>query len=580
MARFSLMSVISRLAIIGAMLASQQCVGQVMPTPPPPPTQTPGLPPIPDRPPDTPPPFGPAIPEQAPQPQTGGLVPQLNPEDIQIDIPPLARTITFTGNTILSSEELRRVAGIKSGQLITQDALSQAVENIQTAYRDKGYIAAVTDIQMPRAGQVGTLNFNIVELRLSDVRLQGLVKVRENTVRRILSMKPGMIFNREAVIRDYVQLQQLGVFEDLAFELQPGTEPGKAVLVWTFRELENFNYASIGGSYGPSDGLVGSAQLTLGNLGGRAERLDATVSVASADVQPGGKVDYYNPWIAPRSTSLLLSVFSNVRYRFSRDITTEPGEDRYFERHSGFRAAVNRQQNSYLTLGTGFRFEVVDVNNLPSDMLTDPTAQDTTLLLANLRSIWDFRNSAAFPTTGTYTTAFLEGGLSRLSTSSDGIAKLWGDRRWFLPLREIPPGVSVPRPVPVLALRAMLAGSIGSLPFSEQYFVGGISDLPLRGYLEGRYWGKYALVGSAEYRYPFSRSFTGVGFVDVGDAWGSDFLFIPGTTSSTSFTQHENFSPKLGVGIGLRYGTAIGPIRVDFARGDAYRLHVSVGQTF
>jgi outer membrane protein assembly factor BamA len=234
-----------------------------------------------------------------------------------------------------------------------------------------------------------------------------------------------------------------------------------------------------------------------------------------------------------------------------------------------------------LQLTSGLRFENVAVHNLPSDELTDPTAPSGNILLASLRAEQDHRNSITRPTSGSYTLGFAESGWSNQdSGGSGGIGKFWGERRWFIPTRTLStqPGVVHDEVAPVLAVRTLLAASAGNLPYYEQYFVGGIGDMPLRGYLEGRYWGKYAMLANVEYRHPFTQSISGVAFVDAGDAWGSEFQFVQGVT--TRFAQTVGFSPRIGAGLGLRYYSSVGLVRLDFAYGDAFRTYFSVGQTF
>jgi outer membrane protein insertion porin family len=126
----------------------------------------------------------------------------------------------------------------------------------------------------------------------------------------------------------------------------------------------------------------------------------------------------------------------------------------------------------------------------------------------------------------------------------------------------------------VVALRIEGGVGGGDMPFFEQFFVGGAETL--RGYQEDRFWGRNMLLASVEYRKPISQGLTGVIFADCGDAWGA-----PPSYSSEQFPQHEDFSPRLGVGIGLRVNTPIGNLRLDYGMGsEGARTHFSIGQAF
>ena len=128
-----------------------------------------------------------------------------------------------------------------------------------------------------------------------------------------------------------------------------------------------------------------------------------------------------------------------------------------------------------------------------------------------------------------------------------------------------------------LLLRATAATTwvkdFDKLPLSLRYYTGG--DTSVRGYkfeaiaplneenqTEG---GKHLLEASVEYEMPFKDNFSWALFSDYGDAFNDDPDF------------------RLGVGIGLRWRSPIGPIRFDVARSldspgkGNVRLHFSLG---
>lgn len=113
------------------------------------------------------------------------------------------------------------------------------------------------------------------------------------------------------------------------------------------------------------------------------------------------------------------------------------------------------------------------------------------------------------------------------------------------------------------------------LPTSERFFAGG--DQSVRGYAYQTLapedasgdvvGGKYLAVGSIELDYLFVGNFGAAVFVDSGNA-ADDFL--P--------------SPKTGAGIGFRWRSPVGMLRVDIAHpfddsDHDFRLHISIGPT-
>ncbi|ALF60460.1 autotransporter assembly complex protein TamA [Psychrobacter urativorans] len=111
------------------------------------------------------------------------------------------------------------------------------------------------------------------------------------------------------------------------------------------------------------------------------------------------------------------------------------------------------------------------------------------------------------------------------------------------------------------------------VPYKLRFFAGG--DQSIRGYdynslsaidkgyLTG---GQILAVGSAEYNYEFKPGFRGAVFSDVGNAYDKDF----------------NTDTKVGVGVGIRWASPVGVVRVDVAAGVTeedipIRLHFFIG---
>ncbi len=125
-----------------------------------------------------------------------------------------------------------------------------------------------------------------------------------------------------------------------------------------------------------------------------------------------------------------------------------------------------------------------------------------------------------------------------------------------------------------LALRVRAGYAGGTLPFFEQFFVGGAESI--RGYREDRFWGTRMLIGSVELRKPIAQSIAGVLFLDYGDAWGSATEF-----DVDELPQSETFKGHFGFGVGMRVNTPIGHLRLDYGVGnEGGRTHFSMGQAF
>ncbi len=112
-----------------------------------------------------------------------------------------------------------------------------------------------------------------------------------------------------------------------------------------------------------------------------------------------------------------------------------------------------------------------------------------------------------------------------------------------------------------------------NLPATLRFYAGG--DQSVRGYaynslgpldsLGNVTGGKYLLVGSVEYEHSLSDKWSAATFYDIGNAYNS---------SSSNF--------KEGAGVGLRWKSPIGPVRLDVAwplslEDRHWRFHLIVG---
>ena len=123
------------------------------------------------------------------------------------------------------------------------------------------------------------------------------------------------------------------------------------------------------------------------------------------------------------------------------------------------------------------------------------------------------------------------------------------------------------------ATGAMIVDDFDALPPELRFFAGG--DRSIRGfdYQEigetnasgGVIGGEYLLIGSGEYEHFFLDNWGAAVFVDAGDAFKS------------------NFDVNVGAGVGLRWKSPIGLVRVDVARpvvsdlDDSWRIHLVIG---
>ncbi|MEO8018794.1 MAG: autotransporter assembly complex family protein [Pseudomonadota bacterium] len=153
--------------------------------------------------------------------------------------------------------------------------------------------------------------------------------------------------------------------------------------------------------------------------------------------------------------------------------------------------------------------------------------------------------------------------------SDTNLAQAWGHLTWLLPQGD----------KARIKLRgevgAMTVGSFDALPPDLRFFAGGdrsirgfdyheIGEVDAKGNVIG---GKYLAVGSAEYEYYFLEQWGAAVFVDAGDAFS------------------DSLSLNVGAGVGVRWRSPVGPIRIDVGfpvqsnlpSQGSWRLHIQLG---
>ena len=133
--------------------------------------------------------------------------------------------------------------------------------------------------------------------------------------------------------------------------------------------------------------------------------------------------------------------------------------------------------------------------------------------------------------------------------SDTSIAQAWGRLTWLLPQGERN------RFKFRAEAGAMTVGNFDALPPDLRFYAGG--DRSIRGFdyhaigetsaVGNVVGGKYLALGSAEYEYYFNDSWGAAVFSDAGDAFTNEFNL------------------NVSVGVGVRWRSPLGPIRVDFA---------------
>ncbi len=472
----------------------------------------------------------------------------------------LVGEIAIQGNTLLKEADIMKAVQMQKGKPFSKRALRLDVSTIQDLYFEKGYLSAQirSESLFNETTDLVDLRYSIVENELvyvDKVQVIGNTKTKDIVIRRELRAYPGESFSGAKLKRSKERLYNLGFFEDVRFDTEPGSLPNTKNLVVTVKEQKTGEF-SFGGGYSSIDSILGFAQIRQKNFDWQNTKTftgagqDLGLRLELGSVRKNGELSFTEPWVFGHPYSFGFDLY---RREFSRS-----GNSGYFfnQRKTGFDLRLGKEFTEYDKGLLMYKLEEVKISDIPSDasqLLKDEEGRKTTSSLA-LTLTHDERDNIFNPTKGYLATATAEiaggplGG-DKDFTKLDGLASTYL-KQWDQLVLE-------------LKIRGGIADAFGDtprVPIYERFFVGGASTV--RGYRERRigprdngnrepiggesYW-----VGNVEETFPiYPNLIKGAVFFDFGNAYPSISDFGSGGVSS-------------GVGMGVRIKTPIGPVKLD-----------------
>ncbi|MGB5177366.1 MAG: autotransporter assembly complex family protein [Gammaproteobacteria bacterium] len=421
---------------------------------------------------------------------------------------------------------------------------------VETGYREARYLKSEVRVEQANNQAVVVLHLDTGDKAyFGRVRFEG-GNISDELLSRYIPFKTGDVWSSKQLLALQRGLVDSGYFLSVNIVPQPVLDDTNQVPINVILTPYKLQKYSFGLGYSTNLGIQGSVNWLHRRINHHGHRLSAGTSVSP--VRQDANATYSIPLSRPRTD--VLEISGIYRNEDTVDVKSEISElrvSRNFARGSNWREV----------LSLGYKHEVDDladgagISNLliPKGTWTLVKADNRMLSTEGFRIDLETSGSAKNLLSDV---TFLQG------IVTGKIVRGLGKEGRFIMRAEA---------------GATAAGNFDDLPASNRFFTGG--DNTVRGYeykslapanedgdLIG---GKYLLVGSIEYDYNVYKKWYLATFYDIGNA----------------FNDASSINASSGAGVGIRWASPVGMVRVDVATalsedGHPWRLHITFGPDF
>jgi outer membrane protein assembly complex protein YaeT len=493
--------------------------------------------------------------------------------------------VEFTGASAESEKAIRSMLQAGSGQPFSEANVASDRDNILAYYFEQGYSEVSFDWSYADSGKPNQVNlrYMIVEGQRHFVRtifVNGLKTTRPGLVERRISLKAGDPVSQTQMLATERRLYDLGIFAkvDMAVQNPDGEEPDRNLVL----QLEESRKYSMSAGFGLEIARIGGGQTSLESPAGQAgfsprvslglSRLNFlgwahTVSLRgrASSLQQRAEVTYLAPQIRGwQSVDLSFTALFDT----SRDVRT------FSVRRWEVSAQIAQRWTRSRTVFYRMAYRRVGVSAVKINELLIPLlSQSVRVGMPSIAYVDDRRDDPVDSRRGTYNSLDM-GVANKYFGSQADFFRLLARNSTYHPIgprlvlaRNFSFGWIQPLRIPSGATTEFQA-----IPLAERFFAGGASSH--RGFPDNQagprdtatgfpLGGNALLVFNTELRFPLiGANLGGVLFHDMGNVYSrvQDVSFRLRQRGLQDFNYMVH-SP----GIGIRYRTPIGPVRIDIA---------------
>jgi len=484
--------------------------------------------------------------------------------------------LVFSGLMLYSADSLATFYPGTPGEPITPGDTLSFRNSILDLYDERGYIHSsvnITLLSMIETDEgsgyraVGCSIDENEQAFLGNISVTGLETVRDKVITREILIQPGDSLNMELLRQSISNIYGLGLFQDVRFTYNPDENDSTIFSLDISVTESRYRRVDLGTGYVSPSAVFGSVTWLHPNIMGNNQRL--TIGIHMVEFfgsREGRKIEpeivYEEPWF--------LSSRWKWQLRLGYLYFLSPGI-----RQSSYSitSTFARDITDKLKFTIGYSLEYEKYNEWVDSTFTTSGWRTTSSITTTL--VHDTRSPVLDPLRGHW---MMGGGkLSGGFLGGSDFYRVSTEARLFFPLSNDF----------ILAARLRLGGSFPygddtTVPPDDRFYLGG--GTTIRGYPfyslgpkdnEGNpIGGRLEILGNFEIRTRIVGNLGIVLFADAGGLWNA-------------FNEVDLETTGFGTGIGLRYHTLFGPVRLDYGFAPTWRnslkrgkIYIGIGHAF
>ncbi len=461
----------------------------------------------------------------------------------------ILETIQVNGVEEFTRDEIFALILLREGQPYNEVEISDARFRIIDHYSRKGFASINVTVERTIKEHRAWVVFTIAEgsrMTIGRIVVAGNKRTKYRVIKREIEPDTGSPYSFHLLGQGRQKLYKLGLFTDVDIESSDADDNRKDLLIRV--QEGNAGFFEFGLGFAEYERFRGFMEVGYRNLFGMNRQGQLRAEVSSLERR--FILQYHEPWFIEKSLPLRIIFIQEQK----KELTIPSRIVRYELERYTLNAGIEKKLTEKIKGEAYYEFSLVRTWNVKPDVVL--SREDVgSLAISSVRAslVYDSRDNPFEPKSG------LLAGLtvkvaSPILLSETHFAKATASASFFHQLHK--------RVVLGLFASGGVAYGFGDtteIPIVERYFLGGRSSV--RGYEQDMLGpkgsdgnatgGNVFFMGSMELRTDIGKNIGIVSFFDFGNVWIS--------------TREFAFSGiKYTAGLGLRYATPVGPLRVDY----------------